>query len=621
MDMLGRSVTVAGVLAVVLSAAANAQDPVGPEFRVNSFTTLSQYRPAVGADADGNFVVVWRSSGQDGSESAVVGQRFDRLGTPRGAEFVVNTFTTGTQSYPAVAVDASGRFVITWRSNGQDGDNYGIFARRFDTAGTPLGVSEFRVNATTTGNQSGPAVAYGPNGDFVVVWESLGQDGSYWGLFGRRFDSSGGAVGTEFPVNTHTTSSQRRPVVAVAPDGTFVVVWQSFGQDGSSYGVFARRFDTAGSPTGPEFRVNAVTTGYQEDPDVAMDGQGNFVVVWQDWPRDDGSFSVMGQRFDAAANPLGGEFLANTFTTGHQLRPTVAREPSGDFVVAWASAPSQDGSSYGVFAQRFDASGVRVGNEFQVNTHTPSRQSMPDVASLGEGRFVVAWESYYQDGSGAGVFAQRYGDLVFRDDFETGDTSRWSAEATDAGDLAVTVAAAMKFTTFGLQAFVDDTTGLFVQDDTPKDETTYRARFYFHPGDFDPGQAQGHFRTRIFIGFEEAPTRRLFALVLRRQGSQYSLMGRTRRDDNTQADTGFFPIATAQHFIELRWKRAGAAGANDGIFELWIDGIAQASMTTLDNDVSAVDFVRMGALSVKSGASGTLFFDEFESRRETMVGP
>lgn len=178
-----------------------------------------------------------------------------------------------------------------------------------------------------------------------------------------------------------------------------------------------------------------------------------------------------------------------------------------------------------------------------------------------------------------------------------------------------------KFRTFGLRAVVDDTAGLYVQDDTPKDETTYRGRFYSHPGDFDPGEAQNHFRTRIFIAFEESPTRRVAALILRRQGGQYALMGRARRDDNSQANTGFFPISAAQHFVELRWVRATAPGAANGIFELWIDGTQQASITTLDSYVSAPDFVRMGALSVKAGAAGTLYFDEFESRRETTIGP
>ena len=109
----------------------------------------------------------------------------------------------------------------------------------------------------------------------------------------------------------------------------------------------------------------------------------------------------------------------------------------------------------------------------------------------------------------------------------------------------------------------------------------------------------------------------LLAIVvveLRRQktATDYFLAGR---------NVGFFAIGGAPHFVEIRWARASAPAANDGVFELWIDGIPLASAITLDNNRSSVDFVRMGALSVKPGASGTLYFDEFESRRETDIGP
>jgi hypothetical protein len=213
------------------------------------------------------------------------------------------------------------------------------------------------------------------------------------------------------------------------------------------------------------------------------------------------------------------------------------------------------------------------------------------------------------------------GVLLFRDGFETGDTVRWSAASSDAGDLTVTTGAAMKSTAFGLRAFVDDPTALYVQDDTPADEPSYRARFYFDPRNFNPGEDQGHFRTRIFIAFEEAPTRRLMAVVLKRQAGQYSLMARARRDDNSQASTAFFPIAAGPHWVEVRWTRASAPGAADGTFELWVDGASKAADTSLQSRVSTVDFVRMGALSLKAGASGVLRFDEFESRRASLIGP
>jgi cysteine-rich repeat protein len=208
-------------------------------------------------------------------------------------------------------------------------------------------------------------------------------------------------------------------------------------------------------------------------------------------------------------------------------------------------------------------------------------------------------------------------DRLLADGFESGDTAAWSAAATDGGDLTVTPAAALNGTSQGLQGVVDDTSSLFVRDDGPEDENHYRARFWLDPSAFDPGEASGAFRTRVFIGFEDNPTRRVFAVVLKRQGGQYSIRGRARRDDDSQADTAFYPIPAGPNEIFVEWIRS--SGAGDGLFRLHIEdgtmGGSGETLTGLANARSSIDSVRLGALSVKAGASGTLFWDEFLSRR------
>jgi cysteine-rich repeat protein len=208
---------------------------------------------------------------------------------------------------------------------------------------------------------------------------------------------------------------------------------------------------------------------------------------------------------------------------------------------------------------------------------------------------------------------------LFADGFESADTSRWHASATGTGDLTVAHEGALDGI-FSLQGVVNDTQGLFVQNDSPDDEDRYRARFRFDPNGFDPGEALNRFRTRIFIAFEEAPSRRLMAVVLRRIGGEYALMARARRDDNSQANTGFFAIADGPHWIELDWRRS-TTDAGDGSLQFWIDGELRSTLTSLQNRISQVDFVRLGALSVKEGAVGTIFWDHFDSRRETAIGP
>jgi hypothetical protein len=398
------------VALVSVPAAAWAQgNPLGPEFRVNTHTAGDQQTSTVAYDPSGNFVVVWTSETQDGSSAGVFGQRYAVSGALLGPEFRVNTSTAGSQLHPSVDSDAAGNFVVVWQSDPQDGSGPGVFGQRYASSGVPVG-PEFRVNTYTTDVQSYPSVAADTSGNFVVVWQSLHQDGQGYGVFGQRYASSGAPLGPEFRVSTHIPSFQGFPSIAADSPGNFVVVWQSFLQDGSYFGVFAQRYAGSGTPLGPEFQVNTFILGYQYVPDVASDASGNFVVTWMS-DGEDGSYAgVFGQRYASSGAPLGSEFRVNTYTTYSQGFPSVGADSSGGFVVVWVSPP--DGSIFGIFGQRYAPSGVPLGPEFRVNTFTTSYQSGPAVAANSSGHFVVVWQSDTQDGSGYGVFGQRYRPIV-----------------------------------------------------------------------------------------------------------------------------------------------------------------------------------------------------------------
>ncbi len=358
---------------------------------------------------------------------------------PAGEEFQVNTTVAGHQEDGAVAAGESGDFVVVWDSYLQDGSGDGVFAQRFDAAGRPLG-TEFQVSTTTTDTQYRAAVAADAAGDFVVVWESYGQDGDSWGIFGQRFDAAGNPLGEEFQVNTQTTGVQTGAAVAADAAGNFVVVWASTPQDGSEYGVFGQRFDEAGNPLGVEFQVNTYTTDFQLGPEVAADSDGDFVVVWESFFDQDGSADgVFGQRFDAAGNRVGGEFQVNTYTTSVQAGPAVAVDGAGRFVVVWNSFP-QDGAGFGVFGQRFDAAGNPSGSEFRVNTETADDQLLPAVETDAAGGFVAVWQRDAQHGSGRGVFGQAFdaaGDPRGGEFPVNTETAGSQSEAAVAGNLVV----------------------------------------------------------------------------------------------------------------------------------------------------------------------------------------
>ena len=391
--------------------------PLGPEFQVNTYTTGDQGgpffyldRPSVTSDSAGNFVVVWTSSSQDGSSDGIFGQRYDASGAPLGPEFRVNAYTTLSQSHPDIAADPSGNFVVVWESDSQNGSSVGVFGQRYASSGVPLG-PEFRVNTFTTDDQGYPSVAADPTGGFVVAWRSYVGNGG--GIFAQRFASAGSPLGSEFRVNTTTTAPQRFPSIASDAAGNFIVVWQGATiAGGLNPMAFGQRYSASGAPLGSEFRVNTSAPGYQFLPAVAAAASGNFVVVWYtDDPFTPEAEPAFGQRFASTGAPLGSEFRLNTTTSPAPTIPSVAMDSTGDFVVVWES--DHDGGLFsGVFGQRFANTGAALGPEFLVNTYTTADQSRPGVASDSAGRFVVVWRSDGQDGSGGGVFGQRYSMIV-----------------------------------------------------------------------------------------------------------------------------------------------------------------------------------------------------------------
>jgi hypothetical protein len=332
--------------------------------------------------------------------------------TSQGGETLVNTSTAGSQtnnwSGKTVAMDANGNFVGVWMDgSGAGGDaGYGIYAQRYNAAGMAQG-SQIHVNTYLSDNQRNPQVAMAGNGSFVVVWESNSQDGSSYGIYAQRYDASGGAQGSEFRVNTGITYDQKEAAVAMDATGNFVITWQSWSQDAvNSNGIYAQRYNSSGVAQGGEFKVNTYTTDDQSEPGIGMDSSGNFVIAWGSWGQDGSDEGIYAQRYDSSGVAQGSEFSVNTYSTGYQGLPVVAMDGNG-FVVVWESS-AQDGDLNGIYGQRYNSSGVAQGSEFRVNTTTANQQQNPVAAMTTAGGFVVTWQSYAQDGSFDGVYARQY---------------------------------------------------------------------------------------------------------------------------------------------------------------------------------------------------------------------
>ncbi|MEH2045881.1 beta strand repeat-containing protein [Nostoc sp.] len=411
------------------------------EFQVNTYTNNNQINPAVAMDADGDFIISWTSNGQDGSGYGVYAQRYNSAGVAVGGEFQVNTNTNGNQVNSTVAIDATGDFVISWQTSGQDGSGFGIYAQRYNSSGVAIG-GEFQVNTSTNNDQVNPTIAMDATGNFVISWQSSGQDGSGDGIYAQCYNNTGVAQGGEFQVNTYTDSFQYNPTVAMDADGDFVISWTSFNQDGSDNGIYARRYNRAGQAQGGEFQVNSDTDYDQTNSTVAIDADGDFVISWQSYNYIDGyGFEIYAQRYNSLGVAQGSNFKVNTNKDNDQVNPTVAIDADGDFVISWQSY-GQDRSSKEIYAQRYNSAGVAIGSEFQVNTNTDYDQVNPTVAIDTDGNFVISWQSYSQDGFANGIYAQRYNNNIgVPPTITSGSASAlgYTENATTAIDSAITV--------------------------------------------------------------------------------------------------------------------------------------------------------------------------------------
>ena len=360
----------------------------------------------LGANADA--VAGWGASLKEDADILFYG--CDLAATARGRA-LVEWIADLTKADVAASTDATGgaRAGGDWELEAQSGSIEASVAMaeaaRADWSHTLAAAAtgpESRANIPTSFTQDQAAVATAPDGRFVVAWVSDGQDGGGKGVYARLYDAGGAPQTAELPVNTTTSNDQLKPAVAMDGGGNFVVVWSGEGA-GDSAGVFARRFGATGTPIGAEFRVNTAVSGTQASPDIAMETNGDFAVVWQS--NETGSIEVWLQRYQANGTAIGGPSLVSVSGGADDYDPSIAMDDDGDFVVAWES---DDGSNEGIRARRYSNAGIALdASPIAVNATASGHQERPDVAMDAVGNFVVVWDGESPSDS-KGVYGRRF---------------------------------------------------------------------------------------------------------------------------------------------------------------------------------------------------------------------
>ncbi|AZZ99255.1 dockerin type I domain-containing protein [Pseudoalteromonas sp. R3] len=362
------------------------------EFLVNTYTQGSQSSSVLSRLTDGKFVAVWQSAGQDGSGTGIYAQLYDVAGAPIGTEFRVNTTTFDSQTSPSLATLNDGSFVVVWR-NSSDGGPGGetISAQRFDENGSKLG-SEIRVQSSPAEYIENVSIAPLDNGGFVVGW---GQMQFGYRTYAQVYNADGSTAGSKI-----TGKSDSRDAQVVATQGGFMLIAHE------SNRLFGQRYLVSGETNGTEFFISENSGYSQSGATISRLSNNDLLIAWESLNQDGSSFGVYARRFNADATTQGAEFRVNTVTQNGQFNPTSTPLDNGGYVVSWQSS-EQDGSQEGIYAQAFNSDDSRNGSEFLVNSTTENRQIVPAISAISNNNFVVSWSGRLASGD-YNIYAQRF---------------------------------------------------------------------------------------------------------------------------------------------------------------------------------------------------------------------
>jgi hypothetical protein len=362
--------------------------PIGSNFKVNddSGDAFQEY-PDIAINDSGNFVLTWQDLRQGNYD--IYAQRFDLTGAPEGSNFLVNKdYSVNEQGYPDMTVDNQGNFALVWQDYRKG--NWDIYVQRYNSSGMPLSFNLKANDDTTEANQKYPSISMDDSGNLISTWQDY-RNGN-WGIYAQRFNSSGIPLGPDFRVDSLGGIS---PVVDVDGAGNFVITW-------TNGRVNAQRFDTSGTPIDTNFRVS----GYGgSNPDIALHNLGNFVITWEDYRNDRYKPDIYARRYDSQANPLDSTFRVNDDTgITYQGDPAISMDNSGNFIITWRD---ERNGNWDIYAQRYDFSGNPLGSNFKVNDDPGNHnQWSPDVVMTSSGGFVITWHDYRNNNPD--IYAQRY---------------------------------------------------------------------------------------------------------------------------------------------------------------------------------------------------------------------
>jgi len=397
-------------------------------------TNSHHYYPAIGV-IDTGYVIAWY--GQSNGYYKILGQTYETGAGPINGIYEITDDGSNFYAYqPDIATMGNNELLVSWYDirNG----NYQYYGQFF-IADQKNHINFLLTDLSETGYKNSGSVACNSLGNITLIWLDQGTPMNYY-VKARQLYSDGNPKSVSFRVDSdENSSSQSFPAIAVRQDGSFITTWEDFRNRRKE--IFFQQFSQNGTPIDSNKYID-FNTSTKYRPDIATSNNDGFILTWYEYrsPR----YEIIAQRYDAFGVSLDDPFIVSTNNIGtHCYVPSIASNRSGEFVIAWYQYVN---SAYKIFAQLYNANGDTVGSNISVNSDSiNSVNYFPKVGIDSTGGFAIVWQSNaLSTGTDYDILMQRYDSsgLALGDNFiindDTTNAAQYNPDITvDASGVAI----------------------------------------------------------------------------------------------------------------------------------------------------------------------------------------
>ncbi|MCV6625275.1 MAG: Ig-like domain-containing protein, partial [Cellvibrionaceae bacterium] len=358
----------------------------------------------IAALEDGGYIVTYlQLSNTEENGFDIMSQRYDINGDKVGGATLVNSTLHNDQTDTDVTGLTDGGYVITWQSDEQDGDDFGIYSQRYDVDGNKVG-AETQVNTESNAGQLKPQITSLDDGGYAVVWISEGQDGSGDGIYMRIYNADGSPRTTEMRVNDEMANDQTAPTITTMSNGDMVIAWEGTNSAGE-LDLYAKVITANGEMLQAALAIDT-SAGDQSQAHVTALAGGGFALSWMS-SDSQGYLNIMAQTFDASGAPTAEPMVINKDALTGPAKPEIAGLEDGSLVIAWTGLEIDSPDMLNVYMSKYDANGQAIFEE-QLVTNGDSMQAEPHLVGLKDGGYLLTWSETHLDSGDAKVWGQRF---------------------------------------------------------------------------------------------------------------------------------------------------------------------------------------------------------------------